>query len=98
MGNISFFSYLFTCFSFILLSGLIVRYWRKKHLSGPLLLACLVTGLWAAVLAVDALLPALPTGVGLIAELLRNACWMFLLLRLIGLQVDANQWAIRGRQ
>jgi len=97
--DIGFFTYLTASASFTVLGVLLVAYRRVKSLGPTLFLACVVTALWAGLIAfippVDALVS---TGLVQFTELTRNGCWLFFLLQLLGLQSDGDAWVIRGRQ
>ncbi|MEH6570714.1 MAG: XrtA/PEP-CTERM system histidine kinase PrsK [Halioglobus sp.] len=63
---------------------------RNRTLATPLFVASALTALWAGVIALSTILPYPQIKLMQLTELLRNAAWSFLLLRLIGLRLQGS--------
>lgn len=96
--NIGFFTYLTASLGFAVLAALLVIVWRVKPLGRSLFLACAASSAWASAIALGTVSPYPPISVIQISELIRDACWIFLLLQLLSLQNDGTLWSIKGRR
>ena len=82
-ANIGLYSYGAAFLAYFLLTALVFVTRRSSTLGPPLLAATSLTALWAGVVAVSSLATH-PLGYFMqLAEILRNAAWAFLLLRMI---------------
>lgn len=96
LSNIGLFTYLPACLSFAILAGLLLRYWHVQPLGPTLFAASLASSLWGAVIALGTLAEYPPLPLIHLAEFARNACWLYLLLQLLGLQIGGNPLTIAG--
>lgn len=98
MLNISLYSYGSAFLAYALLSILLVLAWRNRPFSAPVLAASVLTALWASVVALGTLRPRPPVELIQLAEISRNASWIFLLLKVIANRVgDSSHWMASGR-
>lgn len=81
--DIGFLCYLASTAAFTFLSVLIVISWHGRKLGALLLVASLVTAVWSAVLAVQALYNIIPVTVIWSLEILRCAIWLAFFLNLL---------------
>lgn len=94
--NIGFITYLTASAGFTILGIILAVYRRTDPLGTSLFMACAATAIWAAVIALGFVTPALPATLIQLGELARNGCWLFILLQLLGLQTDGDPWSIGG--
>lgn len=83
LGNIGLFSYGVAALAYTLLSLVVLANWRERSLGWPLLVASIATALWAILSALSTLPDSPLYRIVHLAEIVRNAAWCFLLLRLI---------------
>jgi putative PEP-CTERM system histidine kinase len=76
-------SYGLAATAFLGLSALLVVGWRGRKLGGLLLGACLLTAIWAVLLALQAYSRPLPLWTIFVAEMLRVGVWLFFLRALL---------------
>ncbi|MEZ5490807.1 MAG: PEP-CTERM system histidine kinase PrsK [Gammaproteobacteria bacterium] len=77
--------------------AILLAFSKRSFTLGPsLLLACIVSASWAAIVAFSTVLTWLPGTLVQLSELLRNASWLFVLLQLLGLQSSGTAWLIGG--
>jgi hypothetical protein len=76
-------SYGLAAAAFLGLSALLVVSWRGRKLGGLLLGACVLTAVWAALLAAQAYSRPLPLWSIFLAEMLRVGVWLFFLRALV---------------
>ncbi|WOJ95069.1 PEP-CTERM system histidine kinase PrsK [Congregibacter variabilis] len=96
-GNISLFSYGVAAASYALLTILLATQWRVRPLGPSLLFAASATAFWAGTIAAGTLLAYPPITLINLAELARNAGWLFFLLQLLGFQSGGSIWSWLGR-
>ncbi|MFA5631062.1 MAG: XrtA/PEP-CTERM system histidine kinase PrsK [Porticoccaceae bacterium] len=96
--DIGFFTYLAASASFAILGILLLTYRRVKSLGPTLFLACVVTSVWAGTIAFSTIAENPVAGVVQLTELIRDGCWLFVLLQLLGLQSEGDPWSIQGRR
>ena len=96
--NIGFVTYLTASVSFTVLALLLALFRRANPLSVSLFVACVASAAWAGAIAAYSVSTAMPVMVVEICELARNACWLFVLLQLLGLQTDGNAWTIGDKR
>lgn len=97
LGNIGFLTYLAAGSSFAVLTLLLLLQWRAQAMLKALLLACSATTLWAAVICLGTLWDYPPVTLIRVAELARNAAWLYLLVQLLSLRSDGTAFQLRGR-
>lgn len=96
--NIGFVTYLTACAGFSVL-GIVLALFRRSNPLGPsLFIACAASALWAGTIAIMSSTAAVPLIAVELGELVRNGCWLFVLLQLLGLQTDGSPWLIGGRR
>ena len=83
-------SYATAAVAFLLLSLLLLTSWRGRLQGALLAAACLISALWAAVLAYQAHHGHAPSLFGDVLEVLRNATWFGFLATLLSLSRRAN--------
>ena len=69
--------------SFFALSALLVVSWQGRKLGGLLLAACILTAIWAVLLAVQSYASLLPLWSIFLTEMLRVGVWLFFLRTLL---------------
>ena len=84
MTNIAAYSYALAAAGYLLLCLLVLSGWRARAQRGPLSCACLLTALWAGVLAWDASQGRLWSTVTGSLEVLRDGAWSVFLVALLG--------------
>ena len=94
--NIGFVTYLTASAGFSVLGILLALFRRSNPLGTSLFVACAASAVWAATIAVSSATAAVPVIAVELAELVRNICWLFVLLQLLGLQTDGSPWLITG--
>ncbi len=97
VGNIGLITHLVASAGFAALALLLLLQWRVKPLQTSLLLACTAAALWAAIVGIGSLAEYPPVRLTQLAELVRNAAWLYLLLQLLGLQTDGSADSLWGR-
>ncbi|CAA0123467.1 Sporulation kinase D [Halioglobus japonicus] len=90
LSNIGSYSYgtALLAYSMLVLLVLIVR--RNSPLGNPLLVASSLTALWAGVVTASTLLAEPKVLLMQVTEIARNAAWLFVLLKLIGIRVQGT--------
>lgn len=86
--NIGLYSYLAACVSFGFLALLLLITGRQRPFAFLLIIASFSTSLWAGVIALGTLAEYPPVRLMTFSELLRDACWTLLLLRIIAIQFE----------
>ncbi|MGO4477815.1 XrtA/PEP-CTERM system histidine kinase PrsK [Massilia sp. 2TAF26] len=84
MTNIAAYSYALAAAGYLLLCLPVLSGWRGRAQRGTLSAACLLTALWAAVLALDATHDRLWTALTASLEVLRDGAWSVFLVALLG--------------
>jgi putative PEP-CTERM system histidine kinase len=84
MLNFGLVSYGFASVAFLVLGLLLITSWEGRAQGVRLIVACVVTAAWAALLAYGASTERLPTAVAFLAELLRYGAWLIVLTGLTG--------------
>ncbi len=97
LDPIGMYTYLAAGLSFGVLCGLLVVQWRIKPLGLSLFLACTLSALWALTVALVAGTSIEIPGLVALTELSRNTAWLFVLLQMLGLQIDGDRWTLRGK-
>ena len=99
LANIGLYSYGAAFLIYTLLGAQVFLTRRSRSLASPLLVASILTAVWAGVVAGSTLLPYPQIKLMQLTEVARNAAWSFLLLRLIGLRLQgtdhilaSNRW------
>jgi putative PEP-CTERM system histidine kinase len=99
LSNIGLYSYGTALLAYFMLVVLVVIARRNNPLGNPLLAASALTVLWAAVVTVSSLVTAPLILLMQLAEVARNAAWIFVLLKLIGIRLHgtdhilaSNRW------
>jgi len=99
LANIGLYSYGSALLIYMLLAIQVFLTRRGRSLATPLLMACILTAVWAGMVAISTLLPYPQIKLMQLAEVARNAAWFFLLLRIIGLRLQgtdhilaSNRW------
>ena len=90
------FGYSSAALAFLTLVLLLLTSWRGKTQGGMLLLAALITSIWAAVLAIQAAYQVVPVGVIWAVEVLRSLAWLIFLMRLALPAVDQQSTYTRS--
>lgn len=96
LDNIGLFSYLISTICFTTLASLLLLQWKVKPLGPTLLLACVATAVWAGTIAFGTLAEYPPIFLMQLTELARNACWLYFLLQLLGIQGEGEPRRIHG--
>ncbi|GAB3289779.1 XrtA/PEP-CTERM system histidine kinase PrsK [Parahaliea aestuarii] len=97
-ANIGLYSYLSACAAFATLTVLLLASGRQRPYAGLLIAASFLTSLWAGIVALGTLAEYPPVTWIQLAELSRNAVWLFLLVRLSANQLDSAGEAQRTRR
>ena len=84
MTSIATFSYAIAALAFLLLSVLLLTSWRGRKHATVLTVACVLSAVWSALLAAEALSGAAWSTLTDSVEILRNAAWTFFLIFLHG--------------
>ncbi|MFO1393218.1 MAG: XrtA/PEP-CTERM system histidine kinase PrsK [Steroidobacteraceae bacterium] len=79
MASFGFYSYAVAAAAYLLLTVLLVASWRGRSQGVRLILACVVTSSWAALLAAAEALGGVPTYAVAFAECLRDGTWILVL-------------------
>jgi putative PEP-CTERM system histidine kinase len=90
LGNIGFYSYGTALLAYIILVILVLIARRNNPLGGSLLAASCLTALWASVVTVSTVLQEPQVFLMKITEVARNAAWIFMLLKLVGLRLQGT--------
>ncbi len=91
LANVVLYSYGTSLLGFTLLT-LLVLFTRDKQISGlPAVAATLLTAVWAAIVVVSSLQPYPLLAPMQLAEVARNAAWLFLLLKLINSRLAGTE-------
>ncbi|MBA6412723.1 PEP-CTERM system histidine kinase PrsK [Parahaliea sp. F7430] len=96
--NVGLYSYLAACFVFGALSLLLLVSWRKRPYAALLIIANLLTAVWAGTIGIGTLAQQPPLVLIQVTELCRNAAWIFLLLRLTSSQFADQYWLLAGQR
>lgn len=83
----AFYSYLFAAFAMVLLTLLLITSSRRKQRDKLLIIACLVTTVWAALSALQAIM-AIPAWLTAAVEWLRYVSWIYFFIKLIDYDSD----------
>jgi putative PEP-CTERM system histidine kinase len=83
LGEFALIGYSLAALLFMVLSGLLATVWRGRLSGGLLLLASLMTALWAAAAGIQAGFRAVPTDLLWALEVVRNLGWLAVLFRLL---------------
>ena len=97
-GNVGLITHLVASAGFAALALLLLLQWRVKPLQTSLVLACTAASLWAAIIGLGTLTEYPPVRLIQLAELVRNAAWLYLLLQLLALQVDGTTTTLWGKK
>jgi putative PEP-CTERM system histidine kinase len=99
LSNIGLYSYGTALLAYFMLVVLVFIARRNNPLGNPLLVASALTVFWAAVVTVSSLLTAPLILLMQLTEVARNAAWIFVLLKLIGIRLQgtdhilaSNRW------
>ena len=90
LGNIGLYSYGTALFAYIMLIILAFITRRNNPLGSSLLVASFLTALWAAIVTLSTVLTETLFNIIQLSEMARNAAWIFVLLRYIGLRVEGT--------
>ncbi|MBN7797465.1 XrtA/PEP-CTERM system histidine kinase PrsK [Parahaliea mediterranea] len=96
--NVGLYSYLAACVTFGALALLLMFAGRQRPYAALLIVANALTALWAGVIAFGTLADYPPVTLMQLAELARNAAWLFLLLRLTAAQFAEVSSLLAGRR
>lgn len=96
--NVGLYSYLAASVTFGALALLLLFSGRKRPYAALLIAANVLTALWAGVIALGTLADYPPITLMQLAELARNAAWLFLLLRLTAAQFAGVSSLLAGRR
>jgi putative PEP-CTERM system histidine kinase len=99
LSNIGLYSYGTALLAYIMLTILASITRRNNRLGGAVLAASSLTALWAAVVMLSSVSATPHVMLIMLTEVTRNAAWMFLMLKLMGLQLQgtdhiltSNRW------
>ncbi len=95
-ANIGLYSYLTALLAYGGLSVLLVFAWRERRFTFSVLAATLATAVWGGTVALATVLEYPPVAWMQAAELLRNLCWLFLLLNLLGQRLEGSAHPLAG--
>ncbi|MBC7573510.1 MAG: PEP-CTERM system histidine kinase PrsK [Herminiimonas sp.] len=84
LTNIALFSYGSTAVAFFVLTILLLTRWRGNVHGVVMTFACVTTAIWATVIGLLTMAGSPMTLLSDLLEILRNACWTLLLVRLMG--------------
>jgi putative PEP-CTERM system histidine kinase len=97
-ANIGLYSYGAAALAYILLTALLLVTQKGRALGRPLLVASVLTAVWAAVIA-GSMLTTYPNIHAMrTVEVLRNAGWCFLLLTLLGIRLQGSGHILASRR
>lgn len=80
--------------SYAVLGVLLALFRRNNPLGLSLLTACVISASWAGIVALSYVVVDMPVTAVQVSELARDACWLFVLLQLLGLQRGGSPWSI----
>lgn len=98
LGNIGLYSYGTALLAYIMLVILAFIARRNTPLGGALLAASGLTALWAGVVTISTVLQEPQIFIMQLTEIARNAAWIFLLLKLVGLQLHGTNHILASRR
>jgi len=98
LSNIGLYSYLTAAITYAVLSAILFGSTRGRPFGSVLTIACALTMLWAAAVAAGTLMVYPPIALLKLAELARNAAWIFFLLQLTSLRFDGKTSSLGGRR
>ncbi len=75
--------YALLCGLYLLLTILLLTAWRGRRIGGYLIVACLVSGIWSGLLALQAGIAPIQPVVLFVVEVLRAGAWIAFLVRLL---------------
>jgi putative PEP-CTERM system histidine kinase len=90
LGNIGLYSYGTALLAYIMLVILVFIARRNNPLGSALLTACILTGVWAGVVTFSTVMTEPQILLMQLTEVARNAAWIFVLLKLIGLRLEGT--------
>ena len=96
LSNVGLYSYLTASISYAVLCLLLFTSARTRPFGHVLIVASALTTAWAATVAAGTLMEYPPVALMQLAELLRNAAWIFFLLQLTSLRFDGITDSLRG--
>ncbi|MFT6051253.1 MAG: putative PEP-CTERM system histidine kinase [Halioglobus sp.] len=95
--NVGLLSYAIAALAYLSLALLLAFVWRDRPFKNSLVIACILTALWAGVIAGGTQLNYPPIRFIQLFELLRNAGWAYFLLQVTAMRFDGNSSTIGGR-
>jgi len=89
--------YSIAAIAFGLLAALLVTVWRERLRGSILIIACIVTMIWGAVLAWESLLPEFQSSHVLVIEMAHDLVWLWFLSSVLGgaVAIQSN-WLVRS--
>ena len=98
LSNVGLYSYLTAAVTYAVLTLLLFASTRGRPFGTVLTLASALTMLWAAVVAAGTLMAYPPVALMGLAELLRDAAWIYFLLQLTSLRFDGKTTSLGGKR
>lgn len=98
LGNIGLYSYGTALLAYVMLVILAFIARRNNPLGGALLAASCLTALWAGTVTVSTVLPEPQVLLMQLTEVARNAAWLFMLLKLIGIRLQGTNHILASRR
>jgi len=98
LGNIGLYSYGTALLAYIMLVVLVFITRRNNPLGSALLAASTLTALWAAIVTVSTVLVQPRIVLIQLSEVARNAAWIFVLLKLIGLRLQGTNHVLASNR
>lgn len=96
--NVGLYSYGFALLAYAVVAILLFLDRRKHPLAWPLFTAIALTAIWAGTIATSTLLRYPQIKLIHLAEFARNAAWIFLLLRLLGMRLQGSSHILAGNR
>jgi putative PEP-CTERM system histidine kinase len=98
ISNVGMLSYLSASVAFALLLMLLTFAWRDRPYRVIMMVACMSTAVWAALISAGTLLKYPPIVLMHLFEFIRNACWIYFLLVLTATRFDGVPGTIDGKK
>ncbi len=98
ISNVGLISYLTTSLAFGILALSLAFTWQKQPYRVSLCAACSFTSIWALVIAGGTLQEYPPIALMQLAEVARNASWIYFLLQMTAMRFDGSETTISGKR
>ncbi|MEM6579635.1 MAG: XrtA/PEP-CTERM system histidine kinase PrsK [Pseudomonadota bacterium] len=95
-ADISFYSYSFAALAYALLTVVAFYTRNRGPLGYPILVASLMTAIWAITIAVSTILESPQIKIMQFSEILRNGAWCYVLMSFVGMRLQATDHLLAG--